>query len=168
MIPDNDHNRPRLHTAKQAAIFIGCSERKLRSKIKVGTITYWRPPEGRRFAEEGFLDRLRPKSGTGAQKGFKDPLQERLFWQSSAPTSHTGNIVNDVTGSTPACALSMIIVGGFRKPKSPIPGQRGAKSSTDDVAHFGMPKCSAAIQNYFKNVAYQTLNQAHEHTNHHS
>lgn len=118
MIPDDPHNRPKLYTVKEAAKFLGCSERKLRSEIKAGTITYRRPPEGYRFAEEDLLDRLRPRGGPGAKKGFKDPLKVRHNRQSPTPNFHTGNIVRDISGSTPACVLStiMVVVFGNQKP----------------------------------------------------
>lgn len=92
MIPDDHRNGPKLYTVKEAANFLGCSERKLRGEISAGTITYRRPPEGIRFAEVDLLDRLRPKGGPGAKKGVKDSLMGVPVRRSPAPTSHTGNI----------------------------------------------------------------------------
>ena len=113
MILNDHHNGPKLYTVKEAAKFLGCSERKLRGEISAGTITYRRPPEGIRFAEDDLLERLRPKGGPGAKKGFKDPLKSRPVRQSPVHASHTGNVVNDVSGSAPACVLSMIMVVVF-------------------------------------------------------
>jgi hypothetical protein len=85
----------------------------LRDEIKAGIITYRDPPQGLRFAEVDLLDRLRPKGGPGAKKGVKDPLMARPVRRSPVTTSHTGNIVQDVSGSTPACVLSMTFVVVF-------------------------------------------------------
>ena len=107
------HHGPRLYTVIEAAKYLGCSERALRDEIKAGTITYRHPPQGLRFAEVDLLDRLRPKGGPGAKKGVKDPLMARPVRRSPVTTSHTGNIVQDVSGSTPACVLSMTFVVVF-------------------------------------------------------
>jgi len=107
------HNGPRLYTVIEAAQYLGCSERKLRDEIKAGIITYRDPPQGLRFAEVDLLERLRPKGGPGAKKGVKDPLMERPARQSPVPTSYTGKIVNDVSGSMPASVQSIIFVVVF-------------------------------------------------------
>ena len=113
MIPDDHRDGPKLYSVKEAAKFLGCSERKLRDEIKAGIITYRNPPQGLRFAEVDLLDRLRPKGGPGAKKGFNDPLMALPARQSPGPTSQTGNLVQDVSRSTPACVLSMTFVVVF-------------------------------------------------------
>lgn len=62
------HGRPRLFTVRQAAEYLGCSERQVREEISEGKITYRRPPGGIRFTEEDLLVRLAPVGGPSAKK----------------------------------------------------------------------------------------------------
>jgi excisionase family DNA binding protein len=66
------HGRPRLFTVRQAAEYLGCSERQVREEISEGKITYRRPPGGIRFTEEDLLVRLAPVGGPSAKKPRKN------------------------------------------------------------------------------------------------
>lgn len=86
------HGRPRLFTVRQAAEYLGCSERQVREEISEGKITYRRPPGGIRFTEEDLLVRLAPVGGPSAKKPRKNHKVVTDIHDRTRPKQETNGI----------------------------------------------------------------------------
>ena len=69
---------PKLYTVREAARYLGCSERQVRQEIKELKLTYRPGPGGIRFKEEDLLERLRPAGGPAFSRKSRVKKAEKL------------------------------------------------------------------------------------------